>query len=49
MRPVEPFQQLEDHFAGPEIQVSGGFIGEQNGRFSDQRAGENHPLLFPSR
>ena len=43
---MQPLQELENHFAGPEIQVAGGFVSEQNGRFSHQSAGKHHPLLF---
>ena len=43
---MQPLQKLENHFAGPEIQVAGRFVGEQNGRFSHQSTGEHHPLLF---
>ena len=33
VRAVQAFQQFEDHFPGPEIQVAGGFVGEQNRGF----------------
>ena len=32
MGAMQAFQQFENHFAGPEIQVAGGFIGEQHRR-----------------
>ena len=49
MRTVQAFEQLEDHFAGPEIEVAGRLIGEQNGRPAHQGPGEHHPLLFSTR
>ena len=45
---MQAFQKLENHFAGPEIQVAGRFVGEQDGRLSDEGPGKDHPLLFTS-
>ena len=49
MRPVEIFQQFENHLAGPEVQVAGRLVGQQHVGFPDQSAGQHHPLLFPAR
>ena len=49
MGAVQVFQQLKDHLAGPEIQVAGRLIGEQNTGLSHQSAGQHHPLLFSAR
>ena len=46
---MQACQKFEDHFAGPEIQISGRFIGQQHGRLSHQGAGQDDPLLFASR
>jgi len=49
VRAVQIFQEFEDHLAGPEIEVSRGFVGQQHARFADQRAREGNPLLLPAR
>ena len=49
VRPVEVFEMIEDHLAGPEIEISRGFVGEQNGRPTDQGTSQNDSLLFPAR
>ena len=36
VRTMQAFQKLEDHFAGPEVQVSGGLVGQQHGGLADQ-------------
>ncbi len=46
---MQTVQEFENHFAGPEIEVAGGFVGQQDGRVAHQGAGQHHPLLFPSR
>jgi hypothetical protein len=46
---VKAFEEIENHLASPEVQVPRGLVGEQNGRFANQRAGKHHPLLFTSR
>jgi hypothetical protein len=43
---MQAFQKIEDHLAGPEVEVSGRFVGEQNGRFSHQGASQHDALLF---
>lgn len=48
MRLMETFQKLENHFPRPEIQISGGFVSEQDRWFPDKSPGQNNPLLFPS-
>ena len=49
MRSMQAFQKMENHFAGPEIEVAGWFIGQQDGRFSHQGSSEHNPLLLPTR
>ena len=39
-------QEIDNHLAGPEIQIPGWLVGQQNGGIADQGAGQNHPLLF---
>ena len=46
MRTMQTFQKIEDHFAGPEVEVSGRFVGQQDGRFADQGPRQHNPLLF---
>jgi hypothetical protein len=46
---VQAFQQFEDHFAGPEIQIPRRFVREQDRWFSHQRTGQNNPLLLSPR
>src|SRR5439155_16205690 len=49
VRTMQPFQQLEP---GPSIllvQISRRFICQQHGRPGDERPGNRHALLFPSR
>src|SRR4051794_9995598 len=47
MGTVQTSQELENHLARPEVQISGGFVGNQYGRFADQGTGEHNPLLLP--
>ena len=47
MRTMQALQKIEDHFTGPEVEVSAGFVGEQNGGFSHQSPGQHDALLFP--
>ena len=49
MRTMQAFQEFEDHLAGPEVQISRRFVGQQDGGLSDQRAGQYHALLLSSR
>lgn len=49
MRTMKALQEFEDHFASPEVQVPRRFIGEQDGRRCNQRAGQHNALLFASR
>ena len=39
-------QEIEDHLSGPEIQVSGWLVGQQNRRIGDQGTSQRNPLLF---
>src|SRR5215467_15108321 len=49
MRSMQAFQKMENHFAGPEIQVAGRFVREQYGRPSHQGAFKDHPSLLTDR
>ncbi|MEI9973005.1 MAG: hypothetical protein WDO73_13650 [Ignavibacteriota bacterium] len=49
VRTVEIRQEFEDHFPGPEIEVAGGFIGEENLRTAHQRSGQYDALLLSTR
>jgi hypothetical protein len=46
--PVQGRKQIENHFAGPEIKVSSGFIGQQDPWAAHQGAGQDDALLFAS-
>jgi hypothetical protein len=46
---MEIFQQLENHLAGPKVQVAGRLIGKQNTGLSHKGASQHDPLLFPAR
>jgi hypothetical protein len=48
MRTVQVVKQGNDHFARPEIQVTGGLIGEQNRRVTGQGSSDSDALLLPS-
>ena len=43
---VEIFQGLDYRGTGLVIQISGRLIGEDDGRFHDDRAGNSHPLAL---
>ena len=47
--PMQILEQIHDHFAGPEIEIASGFIGQENARVADQRAGQYDSLLLPAR
>ena len=46
MRTVQAFQEIEDHFAGPEVEVPGRLVGKQNGGFANQSSSQHNALLF---
>src|SRR5215469_15564222 len=46
MGSMQAFQQFENHFAGPEIEIARRFVGEQDGRLPDQRASQHDSLLL---
>jgi hypothetical protein len=46
MGTVKTLEEFENHLAGPEVQVPGGFIGKQDGRLAHQCPGEDGALLF---
>ena len=46
---VQAFQEFEDHFAGPEIEVPCRLIGQKHARLPDQRPRQRNPLLLPAR
>jgi hypothetical protein len=47
--PVQVCQELKNHLAGPEIEISRGLIGKQNGRTADQSTSQNDSLLLSAR
>ena len=49
VRLVQPCQEIENHLACPEIEISRGFIGKKNGWPADQSPGQYDPLLLPAR
>ena len=42
-------EQLDNHFPGPEVEITGRLIGQKNGRVSRQSPGERHSLLLSAR
>jgi len=42
-------QQADDGRSGGAVEVTGGFIGQDDGGVTDQGPGDGHPLAFPSR
>lgn len=46
---VQLLHQLDHPIAGAPVQIPGRFIGEEDPRTIRERAGERHPLTFPSR
>src|SRR5579884_2575660 len=46
---MQILQQAHDHFAGPEVQVAGGLVSQQNFGVTDQGARENDALLLAPR
>ena len=49
MRPMQTFQEFEDHLAGPEVEISGRFVGQQDRGLPDQGARQYHALLLSTR
>ena len=47
-RGMKCIEQIHNLAGCGGIQVTGGFIGEQNGRLSHERTGYGHPLLLPT-
>ena len=45
---VELIDQRHNFPAGLAVQVTGGLIGQQNGRMTDQGAGNGYPLALPA-
>jgi len=46
MRTMQTFQTNEDHFAGPEAEVAGGFAGQQDKGFTHQSPCQHDALLL---
>jgi len=44
---MQTFQKIEDHFTGPEVEVAGRFVGEQDGGSADESTSQHDALLFP--
>jgi len=49
MGTVQSGEQVEDHCAGPEIEIARWLIGQQDGRSGDQGPGQHNPLLLAPR
>ncbi len=48
MGSMQGAQEIEDHLSGPEIQIPGWLVGQQNRRVSDQGARQYDSLLLAS-
>ncbi len=48
MRSVQGSQEIEDHLSGPEIQIPGRLVGQQNRRVAHQGARQYDSLLLAS-
>ena len=46
---IQPLENSHDLGAGMRIELAGGFVGEQNFRFVDERACNRQPLLLSPR
>ena len=46
MRTVQTFQKLENHLAGPEVEIPSRFVGQKDGRLSHQGARQHNTLLL---
>ena len=46
---VESLHQLQDLLGRNLVQVTGGFVGHDDGRIGDDGPGNGHPLLLPAR
>ncbi len=46
---MKTFQELESHLAGPEVEISSRFVGQQNGGLAHQSARQDDALLFSAR
>ena len=47
--PMQILEQVHDHFAGPEVEIASGFVGQKHARVADQRASQYDSLLLPAR
>ena len=43
---VQPLNQIKDASGGRLVQIAGGFVGQQQARIVDQRAGQRNTLLL---
>lgn len=46
---MQILEQVHDHFAGPEIEIASGFVGQKDARVADQRASQYDSLLLSAR
>jgi hypothetical protein len=46
MRTMQTFQKIEDHFTGPEVEVAGRFVGQQDRGFTHQSPCQDDALLL---
>ncbi len=47
--PVQPLHQIENRLCVALVQVSGGLIGQQHPRVTDQSPSDGYPLLLAAR
>ena len=47
--PMQILEQVHDHFAGPEIEVAGGFVSQKDAGVAHQRACQHDSLLLSAR
>ena len=46
---MQILEQIHDHFAGPEIEVARGFVGQKDAGVAHQRARQYDSLLLSAR
>lgn len=49
VRPVETFETIEDHLAGPEVEIPRRFVRQQDSGTADQGSGQYYALLLSAR
>jgi hypothetical protein len=44
IRTMQTFQKIEDHFTGPEVEIAGRLVGQQDGGCSHQSSAQHNTL-----